>query len=104
MISMTLLNLNQKYDVKAVYGEKYTVVSHTVEEYSDEKGPYQIVICKDVNGKRIGFSGRALINQFKSLEDQVGNPYKAPVTIEIGEEKGKGQFPYSVIKTAEIAD
>lgn len=101
---MTLLNLNQKYDVKAEYGKKYTVVSHTIETMSNDMGPYQIVICKDTEGKRVCFSGRALVNQFKNLEDQVGNPYKAPVTIEIGEEQGKGKFPYSVIKSAEIAD
>lgn len=104
---MAFINLNSKYDLKAEANTPYTVVSHTIEEMQGEEGIYEVIVAESIDGKKIGFSGKALVNQFKLLEKKLGsNPYPLPVTVTIGETASRtpGNPPYKVIQTAEIPD
>lgn len=109
---MALIDLSSKYDVKAECNTPYTVVSHTIEEMmgkdnTGKEAPYEVVVAESRDGKKIGFSGKALVNQFKLLEKKLGgNPYPIPVTVTIAETASKtvGGQPYKVIEKAEVPD
>lgn len=83
------LNLNSRFDSVAELNTSYELTSHSVAELTGESGIYEAVIATATNGDRILFSGRALLSAFANLEKQVGNPYKAPVTLQLGEAETK---------------
>lgn len=83
------LNLNSRFDSVAELNTSYELSSHSVAELTGESGIYEAVIATATNGERILFSGRALLSAFANLEKQVGNPYKAPVTLQLGEAETK---------------
>lgn len=83
------LNLNSRFDSVAELNTSYELSSHSVAELTGESGIYEAVIATATNGDRILFSGRALLSAFANLEKQVGNPYKAPVTLQLGEAETK---------------
>lgn len=83
------LNLNSRFDTVAELNVPYELASHSVAELTGESGLYEAIIAESTKGERILFSGRALLSAFANLEKHVGNPYKAPVTIELGEAETK---------------
>ena len=83
------LNLNSRFDVVSELNTPYTLVSHSEVELTGDNGLYKAVIAESKDGKRILFSGRALLNGFANLEKMVGNPYRVPVVIELAEASTK---------------
>ena len=83
------LNLNSRFDSVAELNTSYELTSHSIVELTGESGIYEAVIATATNGDRILFSGRALLSAFANLKKQVGNPYKAPVTLQLGEAETK---------------
>lgn len=103
---MALLNLNSKFDTKALLDVPYTIVSHEKKVFSGETEDYDIAIATTKTGQRVGFSGKAVISAFDELDKQLGNPYRYPVRITLGEEKTRSNPPvnYRVVKSAETLD
>lgn len=91
-------NLNSRFDDVSVVGKDYDLVSHSVVKMSGENGEYSAIVAKTTEGKRILFSGKALVDNFGNLESLNGNPYRVPVRLNLEEVQSRDGKVYKVVK------
>lgn len=97
---MTEYNLNNRFDEVAEVGNSYVLTSHkTIELIGKDGEPYTSVIGVTPEGKRILFSGTAVVDGFANLLAEIGTdmPYAVPKKFTIGQSTAKNGRDFKLI-------
>ncbi|MDV0444082.1 hypothetical protein [Methanorbis rubei] len=97
---MTEYELNTRFDEVAEVDKTYVIASHTTADLVGNDGePYTAVIGITPEGKRILFSGKAVVDGFSRLLEKIGSamPYAVPKEFTLGELTAKNGRNYKII-------